>query len=314
MTMDTIPALEIKNLRVDYGSFTAVDDISMTLMPGEIYGLVGPNGAGKTSTIRVLATLLEPTYGEISVLGKDLFEEPEFAHGVMAYMPDLAPVIPDLKVWEFLDLYAASTGLSGAEKDQRVDECLEKVKLGDKRNVYGKGLSRGMMQRVVLAKSLLHRPRLLMLDEPASGLDPVARRDMRIILQEVAAEGACVLVSSHILSELAELCTSVGIMHEGKLITTGKLDDVLSDLEMDKVSIEIELLEPGVGLSEFLEKQSNIESVKMDGVKVSFEFTGGKPEQAKLIKDLVNAGLVFRSFIPKGKGIESLLMDLIEET
>ncbi len=313
MTTDTIPALEIKNLRVDYGSFTAVDDLSMTLMPGDIYGLVGPNGAGKTSTIRVLATLLEPTYGEISVLGKDLFEERDFAHGVMAYMPDLAPVVPDLKVWEFLDLYAASNGLSGVEKQTRVDECLAKVKLGDKRNVYGKGLSRGMMQRVVLAKSLLHRPKLLLLDEPASGLDPIARRDMRLILQEVAAEGACVLVSSHILSELAELCTSVGIMHEGKLIKNGKMHEVLNDLEVDTAVIEIELLEAGSELKEFLDKQSHIGNIKMDGVKVSFDFTGGRMEQAKLIQDLVGEGIGFRSFTPIGKGIESLLMDLIEE-
>lgn len=313
MTTDTIPALEIRNLRVDYGNFTAVDDLSMTLMPGDIYGLVGPNGAGKTSTIRVLATLLEPTYGDISVLGKDLFEEPEFAHGVMAYMPDLAPVIPDLKVWEFLDLYAASNGLVGEEKDKRVNECLEKVKLADKRDVYGKGLSRGMMQRVVLAKSLLHRPKLLLLDEPASGLDPVARRDMRVILQEVAAEGTCVLVSSHILSELAELCTSVGIMHEGKMIKSGKLHDVLSDIEVDKVAIEVELVEAGGTIKEFLENRQGVENVKVDAVKVGFDFTGGKPEQAQLIADLVGAGIAFRSFTPKGKGIESLLMNLIEE-
>jgi ABC-2 type transport system ATP-binding protein len=172
------PALTIRNLRVDYGTLTAVHDLSLTLMPGEIFGLVGPNGAGKTSTIRVLATLLEPTYGEVNVAGFDLFESPDEVHRLLGYMPDLAPVIPELKVWEFLDLYAHSHGLTGRAKRERVDACLERVGLGDKRNVYGRGLSRGMMQRVVLAKTLLHDPRILLLDEPASGMDPIARRDM----------------------------------------------------------------------------------------------------------------------------------------
>ncbi|HMB72569.1 MAG TPA: ABC transporter ATP-binding protein, partial [Gammaproteobacteria bacterium] len=196
--MTAAPALSIRNLRVDYGDFTAVDDLSLELPGGEIFGLAGPNGAGKTSTIRVLATLLEPTYGEIEVFGHDLFEVPEAVHSLLGYMPDLAPVIPDLKVWEFLDLYAASHGLRGTEKRDRIDACLARVGLADKRNVYGKGLSRGMTQRVVLAKTLLHEPRLLLLDEPASGMDPIARRDLRIILESMAAEGATIIVSSHI--------------------------------------------------------------------------------------------------------------------
>ena len=165
-----VSALEIRSLRVDYGDFTAVDELNLALPTGTIYGLAGPNGAGKTSTIRVLATLLEPTYGEVSVCGVDIFEFPEKVHALLGYMPDLAPVVPDIKVWEFLDLFAASHGYSGSEKSDRVNHCLQAVNLSDKRNVYGSGLSRGMMQRVVLAKTLIHNPRLLLLDEPASGM------------------------------------------------------------------------------------------------------------------------------------------------
>ena len=227
--MDTRASLEIDNLRVDYGNFTAVDDLSLTIGPGEIFGLVGPNGAGKTSTIRVLASLLDAP----------------IARERLGYMPDLAPVIPNLKVWEFLDLYAHSHGYHGAERKDRVDTCLSKVKLADKRNVYGSGLSRGMMQRVVLAKTLLHEPKLLLLDEP------IARRDLRLILQELAAGGASIIVSSHILSELSDMCTSVGIMHKGRLLRSGSIDSTLESLQTAAVVVRVDVIEttePGLVL------------------------------------------------------------------
>ena len=197
-------AIEIRDLRVDYGDFVAVRDISLSVPCGEVFGLVGPNGAGKTSTFKVLTTLMEPTYGEVSIAGLDIFEQAEEAREVMGYMPDLAPVPSDLKLWEFLDFHANTHRLgNGKERRAHVDECLELVNLLDKSDSWCKELSRGQTQRLVLAKTLLHRPKVLILDEPASGLDPLSRREMRIIFQDLARQGSTIIVSSHILSELA---------------------------------------------------------------------------------------------------------------
>lgn len=306
-------ALEIRNLRVDYGDFTAVHDLSLTLAPGEIFGLAGPNGAGKTSTIRVLATLLEPTYGEVDVAGYDLFEKPEAVHAVLGYMPDLAPAIPDLKVWEFLDLYAASYGYQGTEKQDRVDTVLRKVKMEDKRNLYGSGLSRGMTQRIVLAKTLLHDPRLLLLDEPASGMDPIARRDMRLILQDLAADGASVVVSSHILSELSDMCTSVGIMHLGRLLRHGPIESVLDSFDAERVDIEMEMLagiETAIGL---LEERNDVSSVRVEARKLICTFEGDGSARSELLRELIVSGIQVTAFKPGKSGIESLMMSLVEE-
>jgi ABC-2 type transport system ATP-binding protein len=306
------PALEIDNLRVDYGDFTAVEDLSLTLAPGEIFGLVGPNGAGKTSTIRVLANLLEPTYGEVRILGHDLFEEPEAALEKLGYMPDLAPVVPDLKVWEFLDLYAHSYGLHGSEKRDRVDWCLGRVKLSDKRDVMGKALSRGMTQRVVLAKTLLHDPKLLLLDEPASGMDPIARRDMRLILQDLASRGASIVVSSHILSELSDMCTSVGIMHKGRLLRSGSIADTLASIQAEEAIVRIELLEGWEPAKAWLSNHGSIDEIAIEGSRITFRFKGDKNDQSALLSTLVREEFRLVSFSPRETGIESVLMSLIE--
>ena len=307
------PVLDVRNLRVDYGDVTAVDDLSLTLMPGEIFGLVGPNGAGKTSTIRVLATLLEPTYGDVTVAGLDLFETPDAVHGVIGYMPDLAPVIPDLKVWEFLDLYAHSHGYRGRERRERVDACLERVRLEDKRNVYGRALSRGMMQRVVLAKTLLHGPKLLLLDEPASGMDPIARRDLRRILEDLAADGAAILVSSHILSELSDMCTSIGIMHGGRLLRHGRIDDVMNAIEAESVRIRIEIGNRAEAAAEWLSGYRNVAGVRIDGTSVLLSFDGERRDRSVLLRALVAEGFDVSAFTPERSSIESLLMSLIGE-
>jgi ABC-2 type transport system ATP-binding protein len=306
------PTLQIDNLRVDYGDFTAVDDLCLTLEPGEIFGLVGPNGAGKTSTIRALANLLEPTYGEVRILGHDLFEEPEAALEKLGYMPDLAPVIPDLKVWEFLDLYAHSYGVHGSERRARVDACLERVKLDDKRELLGKALSRGMTQRVVLAKTLLHDPKLLLLDEPASGMDPIARRDMRLILQDLAAKGATIVVSSHILSELSDMCTSVGIMHKGKLLRSGSMASTLESIQTEAATVRIELIDAVAPIEAWLQSHGSVDEISVEGLRVSFRFRGDKTDQSELLRTLVREDFRLVSFSIRETGIESVLMSLIE--
>jgi ABC-2 type transport system ATP-binding protein len=311
--LDQAPALKIDRLRVDYGNFTAVDDLSLEIPPGEIFGLVGPNGAGKTSTIRVIASLLEPTYGEVEILGHDLFEEPVKALERLGYMPDLAPVVPNLKVWEFLDLYAHSFGFRGSEKRDRVDYCLAKVKLGDKRNDYGRALSRGMTQRVVLAKTLLHNPRLLLLDEPASGMDPLARRDLRLILQELAAEGASVIVSSHILSELADMCTSVGVMHKGRLLHSGSIADTLASITSEAATVRVELVDSADAVADWLRRDERVDEVQLESLRVSFRFRGGKSDQHALLRAMIREDFSVVAFSPRESGMESVLMSLIAE-
>jgi ABC-2 type transport system ATP-binding protein len=207
-------AISISELRVDYEDLTAVDGLNLDMGPGEIYGLVGPNGAGKTSTFNVLATLLEPTYGEVRLCGIDIREHPEEARQHFGHMPDLAPIPTDLRVWEFLDLFAGAYGIPGPDRKKRIEECLELVSLKDKAKAYCKTLSRGMIQRVVFAKVLLHRPRILLLDEPASGMDPPSRVALRKVLLHLAREGVTTLISSHILTELTGFCTKIGIFHE----------------------------------------------------------------------------------------------------
>ena len=205
--MEATPAIDIRYLRVDYGNFIAVDDLTLTVPPGEVFGLVGPNGAGKTSTFRVLTTLMEPTYGEVILSGVDVLEDIETARRIVGYMPDLAPVPSDLKVWEFLDFHAAAYGLgSRAQRRERVAECLEEVALTAQRNSWCKELSRGQTQRVVLAKTLLHRPSILILDEPAAVLTPQESDALFQMLRRLRDELGCsIVVIEHDMPLLASV-------------------------------------------------------------------------------------------------------------
>ncbi|MGC6565612.1 MAG: ATP-binding cassette domain-containing protein [Akkermansiaceae bacterium] len=306
-------AIEIRDLRVDYGDFVAVKDISLSIPYGVVYGLVGPNGAGKTSTFRVLTTLMEPTYGEVKVAGYDIFEKAEEAREVIGYMPDLAPVPSDLKLWEFLEFHAQTHRLGGRRwRRERVEECLATVKLTDKRNAWCKELSRGQTQRLVLAKTLLHSPKVLILDEPASGLDPLSRRELRFTLQALAKEGTSVLVSSHILSELAEMCSSICVMNQGDLLASGTVDEVRKTLGRAERKLTAVTFGKPELVAVWLEKQSGVGEVSMDGERVGFQFVGGDEEQEKLLRGLVNQELGVRSFEEENSSFEDILVEVAE--
>lgn len=306
--------LIVKDLRVDYGAFTAVDGISFQIPPGEIFGLVGPNGAGKTSTIKVLATLLNPTYGDVRMFGVDALDAPDEVHSFIGYMPDLAPVIPDLKVWEFVDHFAAAYGWDPATRRERVETCLRQVEMWESRETFGKGLSRGMTQRVVLAKTLLPKPRLLLLDEPASGMDPIARIQLKGILQQLSKDGTLVLISSHILTELSDMCTSVGIMHKGHMHYVGPIDDIANTETGQRtrhILIEIlpgqaEVFESCMQASELVTEWKLIASQTYDLV-----FAGDDPAQAMLVKHLVDAGVGIVNFTQKST-LETAMKALAE--
>lgn len=307
-------AIKMVDLRVDYGDFAAVDSLSLTVPSGEVFGLVGPNGAGKTSSFKVLATLMEPTFGEVFLCGIDIALQPEKARRVLGYMPDLAPVPSDLKCWEFLDLYAAAHGLDELEREQRIAECLEKVDLADKRHAICSSLSRGMKQRLVLAKTLLHRPKVMLLDEPASGMDPFSRVALRRILKELAAEGTTVIVSSHILSELSDMCTSIGFMAAGKLIDAGTTEEVLARQGKAERQIRVELLD-ATGVAACVEaiEGCGIEGVEATGRVVTFAMGGEGHEQVAILRKLVELGLPVRSFEEQRTSIEDVLLGLDAE-
>ncbi|MDD7446321.1 MAG: ABC transporter ATP-binding protein [Clostridiales bacterium] len=216
--------LEIRELTRSYGSFLALDHLNMTIGDGELHGFVGPNGAGKTTTMRILATLLRPTSGSAALDGVDVVRNPRQMHRLMGYMPDFFGVYDRLKTWEYLDFYARCYGFGYKERLQMLDSLLELVNLTDKRESYVDVLSRGMKQRLCLARALIHDPKLLILDEPASGMDPRARAEMKNILRTLKSMGKTVLISSHILPELSEMCDALTIIDHGKLVFSGTVE------------------------------------------------------------------------------------------
>ncbi|MAB60124.1 MAG: hypothetical protein CMO46_06230 [Verrucomicrobiales bacterium] len=297
-------------MRVDYGDFVAVNELCLNVPKGEIYGLIGPNGAGKTSSFKVLATLMEPTYGDVFIGGVDISLHPEEARKHLGYMPDLAPIATDLKVWEFLDLFAGAHGLNNKTGKLRVEECLDKVALDDKRNEYCKSLSRGMMQRLVLAKTLLHRPSLFLLDEPASGMDPESRKALRYTVRQLANEGAAVLLSSHILTELEDMCTMVGMMSKGNLVESGKISDVITRRSNEEKSLIIESLDDLTPIANFISTNKLVGNFLVNEDELVFSFNGNDEEQVQLLNDLVVEGFRIKSLREQKKNIEQILLEM----
>ena len=234
--------LKIDNLTKNYGSFPALKGLSLEIPDGALHGFVGPNGAGKTTTMRILATLMKPTSGTAFVDGTDVVKDGQKARKLVGYMPDFFGVYDSLKCWEYLDFYARCYRIGAAERKRMARQLLELVQLEDKENEYVDALSRGMKQRLCLARSLIHDPKLLILDEPASGMDPRARAEMKGILRSLREMGKTVLISSHILPELAEMCDSLTILDHGQLVFSGSVDE-LSDKMNGNAPLDIRLTE-----------------------------------------------------------------------
>ena len=230
--------IEVRNLTKYYGNFAAVRGISFEVSQGSIYGFVGPNGAGKTTSLRIMATLMAPTSGEVEIGGVPVSQNLRYTRKLLGYMPDFFGVYDDLRVNEYLECYGEVSGRTIADVRRDIPGLLELVGLADKTNSYVNNLSRGMKQRLCLARSLVHRPEVLLLDEPASGLDPRARVEFRNILKELQRMGKTIIISSHILAELAQLCTHVGIINQGNLPRSGPVHEVLARVQGDVV-IEI---------------------------------------------------------------------------
>ncbi len=296
--MTSTPVLETRGLVKRYGDELAVAGIDLLVGPGEIFGLVGPNGAGKTTTMKILATLLAPTAGEAYVTGIPVDADPIEVRRRIGYMPDFYGVYDDLKVWEYLDFFARCYGVPANRRATMIGELLEIVALTDRRDSYVESMSRGMRQRLCLAHTLVHDPALLILDEPASGLDPRARVEMREILRELRTMGKTILVSSHILPELAEMCTGVAIIDHGRLLRAGTIGDIERSLRASAV-LRIDLIgdeSSAAAAREWLETDSRVADVlggtsNADGaVRIEATFDGPPDAQADLLRAMVEAG------------------------
>jgi ABC-2 type transport system ATP-binding protein len=227
--------IETRDLTKMYGELYALNRLNLRLERGDVYGFIGPNGAGKTTTMRILATLLNPTWGEATVCGYSIYNNAKEIRRLMGYMPDFFGVYDDMKVIEYLEFFAAAYRINGPERRRKCDQVLELVDLGYKRDALVTSLSRGMTQRLGLARVLLHEPQVLLLDEPASGLDPRARIEMRSLLKELRNMGKTILVSSHILPELADICNKIGIIERGQLLFDGTVDTAIRQVQKNTV-------------------------------------------------------------------------------
>ena len=292
-----------------FGALVAVDNLTLTVPAGCILGFVGPNGAGKTTTLRMAATLLEPDAGVITIDGYDIRSHRREARRALGFMPDVIGIYDDLKVWEYLDFFAAAYRVPKADRPRLIDEVLALTDLGIKRDAFVDSLSRGMKQRLCLAKTLIHDPKLLLLDEPASGLDPRARIELRELLKELQRMGKTIVISSHILTELAELCDHIAIVEKGKLITSGNLDTIMRQVApRPKVVIEVE---GGVEmLQKFLATVETVTVCDSEGDCVTVEFVNPDHDTATLLPLIIGAGLKVRQFSRLEANVENVFMQL----
>lgn len=292
-------AIETKTLSRSFGKKVAVKDLNLTIPKGALFGLIGPNGAGKTTTIRMLAGLLEPTDGEILINGDMANYDWRDLSRKIGYMPDFFGVYEDMLVWEYLDFYARCYDVDKARRNQVISELLELVDLGEKREDYVESLSRGMRQRLCLAHALVHDPEILLLDEPASGLDPRARVEMRELLRELGAMGKTIILSSHILHELAELCDSVGIIEKGTLVASGSLDQIKTQALKNR-SLRIEMISDVEQAKQILAKQPGVSDIYTNKDHLEVEYQGDEEAIADLLTVLINSGVritVFREMV-----------------
>ena len=302
--------IDLRNITKRYDKLTAVDNLSLALGPGEIFGFIGPNGAGKTTTIKILATLLEPTTGTAFVDGINVVENPDAVRARIGYMPDTFGVYDEFKVWEYLDFFAAAYKVPKGDRPGLIDLVLDLTNLSNKKDAYVEGLSRGMKQRLCLARTMVHNPKVLLLDEPASGLDPRARIEIRDLLKELRNLGKTIIVSSHILPELADFCTSVGIIEKGKLLVSGPIDSLIGENIGARV-LEIKVpAEDKATASKVLAPLTGVRNVAERGEVLDVQFDGGIDAQNDLLLALITAKVRIVSFGEVQTDLEAVFMNL----
>jgi len=307
--------LRTDHLAKRYGRSLAVAGVSLEVEQGEIFGLVGPNGAGKTTTLKMLATLLPASAGDAEICGHSVRSDPDAVRDVIGYMPDSFGVYDDMRVWEYLDFFGRCYGLSAGRRRQMIGDLLELVDLTEKRGAYVQELSRGMQQRLCLAHALVHDPQVLLLDEPASGLDPRARVELRELLRELRSLGKTILISSHILPELEELCTSVAIIDHGRLLASGRVDDIAERFRLGAVYLaqvvgdEAQLTRAE---SHFAARSEVVSVARHGDGTLELALRGDEAAAAAVLTSAVRAGIKISSFAPAASDLEELFLQITE--
>jgi ABC-2 type transport system ATP-binding protein len=307
--MSNTTMIETRDLTKKYGELYAIKSINLNLNRGDLFGFIGPNGAGKTTTMRILATLLNPTWGEAYVGGNSIYTRPKEIRRMIGYMPDFFGVYDDMKVIEYLEFFAAAYRIRGPKRRQVCDEVLELVELGYKREALVTSLSRGMNQRLGLARVLLHDPQVLLLDEPASGLDPRARIEIRTLLKRLGSMGKTIMVSSHILPELADICNKVGIIERGELLFNDTVSEMLNRVRPYTV-LNIGVAGDKSAAAKLLESHKLVSRVTIDDKHLTVTLTSRHTEYSDLASLLIHAGHQLTLFREEELNLETAFMAL----
>jgi ABC-2 type transport system ATP-binding protein len=314
------PIIEITDLNKKYGKRTAVNQLNLSVEAGEIFGFVGPNGAGKTTTLRILATLLRANSGEAVIAGHSVKKSPRGVRGAIGYMPDSFGIYHDMRVWEYLDFFGACYHLREAERKRLVADLLELVDMTARRDDMVDKLSRGLQQWLGLARTLIHDPQVLILDEPASGLDPRARVEIRELLVELARMGKTVFFSTHILADVAEICTRVGIIEGGQIVATGTLDELQRGLVTQR-AVHIGVLDRAAEAQEFLSALPGVSGVdaqteqnQQPRMRLEVKFTGDDAALSAMLTGLAARGIPIVHFSEDSQNLESIFMQLTKSS
>lgn len=303
--------LTIRQLRKSYGNYTALDNLEMHLDAGSLYGLVGPNGAGKTTTIKIMTGLMLPDSGTVYIDGVDAVRDPNRLKAKIGYVPDYFGTYDNLKVAEYMEFFASCYGMEGLKARTRCMMLLEQVGLGERTEAFVDGLSRGMKQRLCLARALIHNPKLLIMDEPTAGLDPRSRIEFKEIVRELRDQGKTVLISSHILAELSEMCTHIGVIEQGRMLLEGSIAEIFNRINVSNPVI-ISILERRDTALGILKEHSLVQTISVKDNDLMITFAGTQEQEAELLCQLIEEGVKVRGFVRAQGGLESVFMQVTE--
>jgi ABC-2 type transport system ATP-binding protein len=305
------PQIELRRLHRVFEQTHAVNDVSFEVYAGEVFGYIGPNGAGKTTSMRILATLDEPTAGDAFVDGFSVVNDPDRVRRRLGFMPDYFGTYQNVNVYEYLDFFARAYGLVGQERLQAIGEVMEFTLLNTLAHKPIDGLSKGMKQRLCLGRTMIHNPSVLILDEPAAGLDPRARIELREMIERLAAAGKAILISSHILTELAEVSDRVAIIEQGKLLAVGSVAEI-SATAKEQSTVHVRLLSDIGRLQGWLASRDDIFELRIDGDLAMFNHSGNRESEARLLREIIEAGFAVIEFGAQHKSLEDVFLHVTE--